>query len=48
MMPSLALVTSDDAPDLVDELATDEQLQPEYSLTVCVHAPELVQLTMVL
>ena len=43
---TVALVTSDDAPDMVDELETDEQVQPEYSLTECVHALELVQVTM--
>ena len=39
---TVAFVTSDDAPDLVDELETDEQVQPEYSLTECVHAREWV------
>ena len=36
----VALVTSDDAPDLVDEVDTNEQVQHEHSLTECVHALE--------
>ena len=42
----VALVTSDDAPDRVDELDTDEQVQPEFSLAECVHALELVQVAL--
>ena len=41
----VALVTSDDAPDLVDEVDTDEQVHSKYSITKCVHALEQVQRT---
>jgi hypothetical protein len=40
------LVLSDNAPGLVDVLETDEQIIPEYSLSDCLTALELIQVTL--